>query len=135
MVIRYRGTSPKLGSSQGECPYPCAQVSFGGGNEEKGKEAMKDQAPEGGQSMLIEGEEEEDILQPYYSHLTPIEIEAFRAFEAVRVQNKFLIRENILLEEHINTLRRVIRKLEYLLSLKCDTSSPPPSSSPPPKET
>src|SRR3954469_7599426 len=22
MVIRYRGTSPKLGSCQGECPYP-----------------------------------------------------------------------------------------------------------------
>ena len=79
--------------------------------------------------------EEEDIFEPYYSHLTPIEIEAFRVFEAVRVQNKFLIRENILLEEHINTLRRVIRRLEYLLSLKCDASSPPPSSSPPPKET
>src|SRR3989337_2731397 len=31
MVIRYRGTSPKLGTSQGECPYPCAQVSFFGG--------------------------------------------------------------------------------------------------------
>src|SRR3954469_15986674 len=23
IVIRYRGTSPKLGSCQGECPYPC----------------------------------------------------------------------------------------------------------------
>ena len=39
VVIRYRGTSPKLGSSQGECPYPCTQVSFdceddeGGGDE------------------------------------------------------------------------------------------------------
>ena len=34
MVIRYRGTSPKLGSCQGECPYPCDEVSFfvvGGG--------------------------------------------------------------------------------------------------------
>src|SRR3989337_2958418 len=30
MVIRYRGTSPKLGTSQGECPYPCTQVSFFG---------------------------------------------------------------------------------------------------------
>ena len=36
VAIRYRGTSPKLGSSQGECPYPCAQVSFGGGDEEGG---------------------------------------------------------------------------------------------------
>ena len=34
MVIRYRSTSPKLGSCQGECPYPCDYVSFfvvGGG--------------------------------------------------------------------------------------------------------
>ena len=30
MVIRYRGTSPKLGSCQGECPYPC-DYFFGGG--------------------------------------------------------------------------------------------------------
>ena len=28
MVIRYRGTSPKLGSCQGECTYPCDYVSF-----------------------------------------------------------------------------------------------------------
>ena len=27
IVIRYRGTSPKLGSCQGECPYPCDYVS------------------------------------------------------------------------------------------------------------
>ena len=37
MVIRYWGTSPKLGSCQGECPYPCDYVSFageeGGGDE------------------------------------------------------------------------------------------------------
>ena len=34
MMIRYWGTSPKLGSCQGECPYPCDYVSFfvvGGG--------------------------------------------------------------------------------------------------------
>ena len=34
MVIRYRGISPKLGSCQGECPYPCDEVPFfvvGGG--------------------------------------------------------------------------------------------------------
>jgi len=36
MVIRYRGTSPKLGSSQGECPYPCVQVPFGGEDDEGG---------------------------------------------------------------------------------------------------
>src|SRR6266566_9188370 len=101
---------------------------------------MVDQPPEEDQSMPTKEGEEEDILQPYYSHLTPIEIEAFRAFEAVRVQNKYLIRENILLQEHIDNLRRVIRKLEHLLKLKCDitspppTSTPPPSSSPPPKE-
>ena len=26
MVIRYRGNSPKLGTSQGDCPYPCLVV-------------------------------------------------------------------------------------------------------------
>ena len=30
MVIRYRGTSPKLGSCQGECPYQCDYVLGGG---------------------------------------------------------------------------------------------------------
>ena len=30
VVIRYRGISPKLGSCQGECPYPCDYVSFAG---------------------------------------------------------------------------------------------------------
>ena len=30
IVIRYRGTSPKLGSCQGECPYPCDYVSLVG---------------------------------------------------------------------------------------------------------
>ena len=33
MVIRYRGTAPKLGSCQGECPYPCDYVSFFAGDE------------------------------------------------------------------------------------------------------
>ena len=28
------GHSPKLGSCQGECPYPCVYVSFLGGGEE-----------------------------------------------------------------------------------------------------
>ena len=30
IVIRYEGTSPKLGSCQGECPYPCDYISFVG---------------------------------------------------------------------------------------------------------
>ena len=30
MVIRYQGTSPKLGSCQGECPYPCDYVLLHG---------------------------------------------------------------------------------------------------------
>ena len=30
IVIQCRGTSPKLGSCQGECPYPCDYVSFVG---------------------------------------------------------------------------------------------------------
>ena len=34
MVIQYGGTSPKLGSCQGECPYPDTQFCFG--DEEEG---------------------------------------------------------------------------------------------------
>ena len=30
IVIRYRGTSPKLGSCQGECPYSCDYISLVG---------------------------------------------------------------------------------------------------------
>ena len=33
IVIRYRGTSPKLGSCQGECPYPYDYVSFAGAED------------------------------------------------------------------------------------------------------
>ena len=33
IVIRYRGTSPKLGSCQGECPYPYDYISFLVGEE------------------------------------------------------------------------------------------------------
>ena len=36
MVIRYQGTSPKLGSFQGECPYSCIYVSFFGGGDDDG---------------------------------------------------------------------------------------------------
>ena len=44
------------------------------------------------------------------------EIEAFRIIETVHVQNKYLTRENILLQEHITVLRSVIHRLENLLS-------------------
>ena len=93
---------------------------------ERIKKATEDQAPTA---------EEEDILQPHYNLLTPSEIEAFKMIEIVWVQNKYLTRENILLQEQTITLRSIIPRLEYLLSLKCDTASPPPSSSSPPKET
>ena len=41
IVIRYRGTSPKFGSCQGECPYPCDYISLvgeegGGGIDDAG---------------------------------------------------------------------------------------------------
>ena len=57
---------------------------------------------------------EEDILQPYYNHLTPTEIESFKIIEIVHVQNKYLTRENILLQEHITPLKGIIHKLEHL---------------------
>ena len=80
--------------------------------------------------------EEEGFSQPYYNHLTPTEIEAFKMIELARIQNKYLTRENILLQEHITALKGIIRKLEDLLRSMCDTpSSTTPSSSPPKKET
>ena len=78
--------------------------------------------------------EEEDILQPYYNHLTPTEIEAYKTIEIVRVQNKYLTRENILLQEHIITLQSIIHRLEYLLRSKCGTTASTTPSSPPPKK-
>ena len=45
-----------------------------------------------------------NILKPYYAHPTPTEIEAFRIIEIVRVQNKYLTHENILLQEHVTAL-------------------------------
>ena len=83
---------------------------------------------------LLAKEEEEDILKPYYDHLTPTEIESFRIIKTVRVQNKYLTRENILLQEHIIALQSIIRRLENLLIMKdkiASTSSPPPPSSSP----
>ena len=53
------------------------------------KEVTIDQPPVFELALPVE-EEEEDILKPYYAHLTPTEIEAFRIIETVRVQNKYL---------------------------------------------
>ena len=99
----------------------------------KGKEATVDPSPVAAQALLAE-EEEEDILKPYLTHLTPAEIEAFRVIEIVCIQNKYLTHENILHQEHIIHLRSVIRRLENLLILKDRIASYPPSSSSPPKE-
>ena len=100
---------------------------------DKGKKATLDPSPLAAQALLAE-EEEEGILKPYLTHLTPAEIEAFRVIEIVRIQNKYLTRENILHQEHIIHLRGVIRRLENLLILKDRIASSPPSYSSPPKE-
>ena len=50
----------------------------------KGKEATVDPSLVATQALLAE-EEEEDILKPYLTHLTPAEIEAFRVIEIVRI--------------------------------------------------
>jgi hypothetical protein len=94
---------------------------------DKGKEATRDQALVVEQALPTK-EGEEDILKPYYDHLTPTEIEAFRIIETVHVQNKYLTRENILLQEHIIALWSIIHRLEKLLE-RATTSSPPPSCS------
>ena len=87
------------------------------------KKAMEDQAP---------ATEDEDILQPHHNLLTPTEIEAFKMIELARIQNKYLTCENILLKDHIITLKGIIRKLEELLRSMCDYPSAPSS---PGKET
>ena len=51
---------------------------------DKGKGATVDPSPVAAQALLAE-EEEEDILKPYLTHLTPAEIEAFRVIEIVRI--------------------------------------------------
>ena len=94
---------------------------------DKIKKVVEDQVP---------AAEEEDILQPYYNHLTPTEIEAFKIIEIVRVQNKYLTHENTLLQEHITALKGIIHKLEHILrSMLGTASSTTPSSPPPKKET
>ena len=107
--------------------------SAGAAKEDKSKEAPGDQVPMDEQALPAD-EEEEDILEPYYAHLTPVEITAFKIINTICIQNKYLNRENILHMEHIASLWRVIRRLESLLILKdriASTSSPPSSSSPP----
>jgi len=91
---------------------------------DKGKEITVDPSPVATQALLAE-EEDEDILKPYLTHLTPAEIEAFCVFEIVRIQNKHLTHENILHQEHIAYLRSVIRRLQDLFALKDKISSPP----------
>ena len=90
-------------------------------NKDEGiKKAMEVQAP---------AMKEEDIHQPLPNLFTPTEIEAFKMIELARIQNKYLMQENILLKDHIVGLKGIIRKLEELLRSMCDY---PPSSSPPP---
>ena len=88
------------------------------------KKATEDQAP---------AVEEEDILQCHHNLLNPTEIEAFKMIEIFWVQNKYLTRENILLQEHIIALKGIIRKLEHLLRSMLDgkPTSSTISSSPP----
>ena len=93
---------------------------------DKIKEAAKGQVPT---------VEEEGFFQPYYNHLTPTEIKAFKMIELARIQNKYLTRENILLQEHITALKGIIRKLKHLLRSMCDTTSSTTPSPPPKKET
>ena len=89
-------------------------------NKDEGiKKATEDQVPE-----------TEDILQLDHNLLTPTKIEAFKMIELARIHNKYLTRENILLKEHIITLKGIIHKLEDLLRSMCDYPSSPPSSSP-----
>ena len=89
-------------------------------NKDEGiKKDMEDQAPVA---------KEEDIPQPLPNLFTSTEIEAFKMIELARIQNKYLTHENILLQEHITTLKGIIRKLEELLRSMCYY---PPSSSPP----
>ena len=81
------------------------------------KKAMEDQAP-----MV----EEENIPQPLPNLFTSTGIEAFKMIELARIQNKYLTRENILLQEHITALKGIIRKLEDVLRSMCDYPSSAP---------
>ena len=63
---------------------------LGGINEgDKIKKSVEDQVP-----TVVE----EDVLQPHYNHLSSTEIEAFKMIEIVRIQNKYLTHEDILLQ-------------------------------------
>jgi hypothetical protein len=93
------------------------------------KEAVGDEAPAVNQAPLGE---EEDLFRPYYEHLTPTEIEAFRMIEVTHVQIKYLTRVNIQLEKHIIDLQDIIRRYQALVEA---AFSPPPTPSSPKKET
>ena len=93
--------------------------------DDKIKEVVEEQDP----TVVEEG-----FFEPYYNHLTPTKIEAFKMIELDHIQNKYLTRENILLQEHITALKGIIRKLEDLLRSMCDTPSSTTSSSPPSKK-
>jgi hypothetical protein len=95
----------------------------------KDKEAIGNEAPA---LDLALPEEEEDILCPYYEHLTHAEIEAFRMFEVARVQIKYLTRVNIQLEKHIIDPQDIIRRYQALIEA---ATIPPPTPSSPKKET
>ena len=87
-------------------------------NKDEGiKKAMEDQAPAA----------EEENIQPLPNLFTPTKIEAFKMIELAHIQNKYLTQENILLKDHIITLKGIIRKLEELLRSMCDYPSPPSS--------
>ena len=77
---------------------------IGEAKEDKSKEAIRDQVSMDGQALPAD-EEEEDILEPYYAQLTPIEIAAFRIINTVHIQKKYLNHENILHMEHIASLK------------------------------
>ena len=101
------------------------------GEEDKIEEVVGTQAQEGGQAMPMEEiAEKGDILQHFYDHLSPSEIEALRVFETICAQNTSLTREVILLEEQSIALRSINPKLEYLLKLKDKATTLSPSSSP-----
>ena len=51
---------------------------------------------------------EEYILPPHHNPFTPTYIEAFKMIELARIQNKYLTRENILLQEYITALKGII---------------------------
>ena len=120
--------------SLGKLPYNEVYYEWSSREEDnvkevKAEEVAENHVQEGGQAMPVEKTAKEgDVLQPFYDHLHSSKIEALRIFEIVCVQNTYLTREVILLEEQNITLQSINHKLEYLVRLndKLTTSSPPP---------